>query len=95
MPSSRYRDAREHGYSVGGGIAHSVTVTVTREARAGPHAPVHTSSGRGGVSTSPDSVARVDVVLCPSCGEENPAKFPPITAGEFLSQRLREIGLLK
>lgn len=27
--------------------------------------------------------------------EENPAKFPPITAGAFLEQRLREIGLLK
>lgn len=26
---------------------------------------------------------------------ENPAKYPPITAGEFLTQRLREIGLLK
>ncbi|MNX24587.1 Deacetoxycephalosporin C hydroxylase [compost metagenome] len=27
--------------------------------------------------------------------EETPAKFPPITAGAFLEQRLREIGLLK
>lgn len=26
---------------------------------------------------------------------ENPAKYAPITAGEFLAQRLREIGLLK
>jgi isopenicillin N synthase-like dioxygenase len=26
---------------------------------------------------------------------DNPAKFPPITAGEFLDQRLREIGLKK
>jgi isopenicillin N synthase-like dioxygenase len=26
---------------------------------------------------------------------DQPAKFPPITAGEFLDQRLREIGLKK
>ncbi|HEY9722658.1 MAG TPA: 2-oxoglutarate and iron-dependent oxygenase domain-containing protein [Oscillatoriaceae cyanobacterium] len=32
----------------------------------------------------------------PCCNTaENPAKYPPITAGEFLTQRLREIGLLK
>jgi isopenicillin N synthase-like dioxygenase len=36
-------------------------------------------------------------IECLPCCEspENPAKFPPITAGEVLSQRLREIGLLK
>jgi hypothetical protein len=26
---------------------------------------------------------------------DRPAKFPPITAGQFLEQRLREIGLKK
>jgi len=27
--------------------------------------------------------------------EDNPPKYPPITAGQFLEQRLREIGLKK
>ena len=32
----------------------------------------------------------------PQCDTaEHPAKYPPITAGDFLTQRLREIGLLK
>jgi len=34
--------------------------------------------------------------LIPSCvTEENPAKWPPITAGDFLYERLVEIGLIK
>jgi isopenicillin N synthase-like dioxygenase len=37
-----------------------------------------------------------DITCLPQCDTpENPAKYPPITAGEFLKQRLREIGLLK
>jgi isopenicillin N synthase-like dioxygenase len=34
--------------------------------------------------------------VIPSCtSEENPPKYPPITAGDFLHQRLVEIGLIK
>lgn len=37
-----------------------------------------------------------DLSCLPECvSAERPARFPPITAGEFLDQRLREIGLLK
>jgi isopenicillin N synthase-like dioxygenase len=37
-----------------------------------------------------------DITCLPQCDTpDNPAKYPPITAGEFLKQRLREIGLLK
>jgi isopenicillin N synthase-like dioxygenase len=37
-----------------------------------------------------------DIACLPQCDTpENPCKYPPITAGEFLNQRLREIGLLK
>lgn len=39
-----------------------------------------------------------DVVIAalPECvSEENPAKFPPITADDYLMERLREIGLVK
>ena len=37
-----------------------------------------------------------NIECLPCCqSEENPPKYPPITAGEFLTQRLIEIGLLK
>jgi isopenicillin N synthase-like dioxygenase len=31
----------------------------------------------------------------PQCEGETGAKYPPITAGEFLQQRLKETGLIK
>ena len=38
----------------------------------------------------------VEIRALPSCvSDENPEKFPPITANEYLMERLREIGLLK
>ena len=38
----------------------------------------------------------VEIRALPSCvSAENPEKFPPITANEYLMERLREIGLLK
>lgn len=37
-----------------------------------------------------------NIECLPCCDTpENPSKYPPITAGDFLTQRLREIGLLK
>jgi isopenicillin N synthase-like dioxygenase len=40
----------------------------------------------------PHSAARLDCL--PQCAGEGGAKYPPISAGEFLQQRLREIGLV-
>lgn len=38
----------------------------------------------------------MDLSCLPSCiDKDNPKRYPDITAGEFLTQRLREIGLLK
>ena len=40
--------------------------------------------------------SEMDLSALPSCIDaENPKQFPDITAGEFLTQRLREIGLIK
>jgi isopenicillin N synthase-like dioxygenase len=37
-----------------------------------------------------------NIECLPCCASaEDPAKYPPITAGEFLTQRLKEIGLIK
>ena len=41
----------------------------------------------------PHSRASLDCL--PQCVGEGPARYAPITAGEFLEQRLYEIGLLK
>ncbi|MCC0178330.1 isopenicillin N synthase family oxygenase [Waterburya agarophytonicola K14] len=41
-------------------------------------------------------ISEMDLTCLPSCiDEENPKQFEDITAGEFLSLRLREIGLIK
>ncbi len=41
-------------------------------------------------------IPAMDLTCLPSCiDENNPKQFEDITAGEFLTQRLREIGLLK
>lgn len=41
-------------------------------------------------------VSDMDLSVLPNCvSEENPKQFDDITAGEFLTQRLREIGLIK
>jgi isopenicillin N synthase-like dioxygenase len=42
----------------------------------------------------PYSAFNIDCLPCCQ-SEAEPAKYPAITAGEFLTQRLREIGLLK
>lgn len=40
-------------------------------------------------------ISEMDLTCLSSCiDDQNPKKFPDITAGEFLSQRLREIGLV-
>jgi isopenicillin N synthase-like dioxygenase len=39
--------------------------------------------------------SRADLSCLPQCLGEGKAKYPPITAGEFLQQRLEEIGLVK
>lgn len=39
--------------------------------------------------------SNASLACLPQCEGENGAKYPPITAGEFLLQRLREIGLLE
>ncbi len=40
--------------------------------------------------------SEMDLSCLPSCvTEENPLRYPPITAGEYLDERLREIGLKK
>ena len=40
-------------------------------------------------------VSQMDLTCLPSCiDEQNPKQFADITAGEFLTQRLREIGLI-
>ncbi len=39
--------------------------------------------------------SKASLACLPQCEGEHGAKYPPITAGEFLQQRLREIGLIK
>ncbi|MFT6092699.1 MAG: isopenicillin N synthase-like dioxygenase [Pseudohongiellaceae bacterium] len=39
--------------------------------------------------------SKADLSCLPQCLGESGAKYPPITAGEFLQQRLEEIGLVK
>jgi isopenicillin N synthase-like dioxygenase len=39
--------------------------------------------------------SNASLACLPQCEGESGAKYPPITAGEFLQQRLREIGLLE
>jgi isopenicillin N synthase-like dioxygenase len=39
--------------------------------------------------------SKADLSCLPQCLGEGEAKYPPITAGEFLQQRLEEIGLVK
>jgi isopenicillin N synthase-like dioxygenase len=42
----------------------------------------------------PNPEVRLDCL--PSCvSDDNPQRYPPITAGEYLNERLREIGLMK
>ena len=41
-------------------------------------------------------VSEMDLSVLPNCVDENhPKQYDDITAGEFLNQRLREIGLIK